>query len=124
MNIKVVIDMNVNIHKVNKVKIQRVSFQNSYSQLKLEKIKMVIKKRYDSKIIVSTIKGSKSYRMFNKLIYMNAPEEYIILLLIRMQFKILIALYSYKSQKLEGYEKEYMIHVGMLLLQKMRFSRD
>ena len=85
---------------------------------------MVIKKRYDSKIIVSTIKGSKSYRMFNKLIYMNAPEEYIILLLIRMQFKILIALYSYKSQKLEGYEKEYMIHVGMLLLQKMRFSRD
>ena len=43
--------------------------------------------------------------MFNKMIYMNAPEEYIILLLIKMQFKILIALYYYKSQKLEGSEK-------------------
>ena len=31
----------------------------------------------------------------------NAPEEYIILLHIKMQFKILIASYSYKSQKLK-----------------------
>ena len=28
-----------------------------------------------------------------------------------MQFKILIASYSYKSKKLKGFEKEYMTHL-------------
>ena len=55
---------------------------------------------------------------------MNASEEYIILLYIRMQFKTLIALYSYKSQKLEGSEKEYMIHIGYVVDSKTRFIRD
>ena len=57
------------------------------------------------------------------MIYMNAPEEYIILLYIRLQFKVLIALYS-KSQNLQGYEKEYMTHVGYVVDSKMRFIRD
>ena len=57
------------------------------------------------------------------MIYMNAQEQYIILLYIRMKFKVFIALYS-KSQNLEGYEKEYMTHVGYVVDSKMRFIRD
>ena len=52
----------------------------------------------------------------------DAPEEYIILLYIRMQFKILIALYSYKSQKFEGYEKEYITQIWYVVDSKMRFN--
>ena len=36
----------------------------------------------------------------------DVPEEYIILLHVKMQSKILIASYSYKSQKIEGFKKE------------------
>ena len=61
--------------------------------------------------------------MFNKMIYPSAQEEFIILLNIIMQFKVLIALYS-KSQNLERYEKEYMTHVGYVVDSKMRFIRN
>ena len=52
----------------------------------------------------------------------DAPEEYKILLYIRMQFKILIALYSYKPQKFEGYEKEYISRIWYVVDSKMRFN--
>ena len=61
--------------------------------------------------------------MFNKMIYPSAQEEFIILLNIIMQFKVLIALYS-KSQNLERYAKEYMTHVGYVVDSKMRFIRN
>ena len=55
---------------------------------------------------MSTIHGSKTLLNVQEDDIYDAPEEYIILMHIRMQFKILIASYSYKSQKLKGFEKE------------------
>ena len=69
--------------------------------------------------------------MINNMIYMNAPGEYIILQYIRMKFNHSIRFHiypiinhSYKSQKLEGSEKEYMTHVGYVVDSVMRFIRD
>ena len=90
---------------------------------------MVLKKRYKSiiwrwkKIIVSTIQGSKTLLNVQEEDIYDALEEYIILPHIRMQFIILIASYSYKSQKLKGSKKEYMTHVGILLIQNVIHSR-
>ena len=46
-------------------------------------------------MIVSTIQANIN---LSRRGYMIAPEEYILLLHIRMQFKVLNVLYSYKSQ--------------------------
>ena len=54
---------------------------------------MIQSSKDEKKLLWVQYKIVKLYRM----IYMNAPEEYIILLYIRMQFNVLIALYS-KSQ--------------------------
>ena len=40
------------------------------------------------------------------------------------RWKKIIASYSYKSQKLKGFEKENMTHVGYVIDSKMRFIRD
>ena len=53
---------------------------------------MIQSSKDEGKLLWLQYKVVKPYRMFNKRIYMNGPEEYIILLLIKMQFKIPIAL--------------------------------
>ena len=80
---------------------------------------MIQSSKDEKQLLWVQYKVLKPYRM----IYMNASEEYIILLYIRTQFQVLIALYS-KSQNLKGYENNCMTQVGYVVDSKIRFIRD